>query len=254
MPNPMTAAQNELVFPGDVGPNDRGNAVKRVQEWLTFQGFDLTIDGSFKSATASQLNAFQRRASLPISDSLTQEVWDKLVEPLAQAIRPVNVSAADDVGSVTLKIAQQHYQQRPLEVGGENRGPWVRAYMDGNDGADYPWCAGFATFVVAAACEQLNIDMPVLRTYSCDALAVDARSKGRLLTPGAVEWATLGMACIFLVQRSSNDWVHTGIAFSGSGDLFSTIEGNTNENGSSEGYEVCQKQRSLPGKSIVRLI
>jgi len=48
---------------------------------------------------------------------------------------------------------------------------------------------------------------------------------------------------IFLVRRSSTDWTHTGLATAFNHDAFETIEGNTNNEGSREGYEVCSRSR-----------
>jgi Putative peptidoglycan binding domain len=253
MRNPMSAAQDELSFPGAITEGSRGAGTKRLQEWLTFRGFGLSIDGAFGPSTAHQLDAFQASVGAKRTATLSQSTWNELVSPLARALDPVTVAARDSLSAVVIKTALQHFDSRPVEVGGQNRGPWVRAYMDGNDGTDYPWCAGFVTFIVAAACEQLGTEMPILRTYSCDSLAIDARNKGRLISPRAVDWKSLGSAQIFLVQRSTNDWSHTGLSFDGSDQIFSTVEGNSNDNGSSEGYEVCKRQRTLAGKSLIRL-
>ena len=29
-----------------------------------------------------------------------------------------------------------------------NQGPWVRLYMNGRDGQEWPWCADFASYVL----------------------------------------------------------------------------------------------------------
>lgn len=38
---------------------------------------------------------------------------------------------------------------------------------------------------------------------------------------------------------------HTGIVEIVIGDILHTIEGNTNDTGSREGYEVCRKERNI---------
>ena len=54
-------------------------------------------------------------------------------------------------------------QINPREIGGQNMGPWVRLYMDGREGAEFPWCAGFVCFVLAQACEAMGRAMARLQ-------------------------------------------------------------------------------------------
>lgn len=252
--NVFAAAQDELAYPGAIGTGTRGMAARRLQEWLTFHKFATPIDGIAGPATIAQLNAYQASVGEPQKPTLTNSVWGSLVAPLAGVLTPVDPGPHPSVSALTLRYAQQHLAAAPIELGGENRGPWVRAYMDGNDGSEYPWCAGFVTFVLAQSCAQLDVAMPVPRTYSCDTLGISARHQGRLVTSGRVDWNGLGACQIFLVQIGPNDWSHTGFSYEGAADqTFSTIEGNSNDNGSQEGYEVVKRKRSLPGKCLISL-
>jgi len=128
--------------------------------------------------------------------------------------------------------------------------------MDGNEGVDWPWCAGFVTFVLAQACSANQVATPLIRTYSCDSLAMDARAKncfvpGKQLEDGRRKWSELGSCQIFLVRKSPSDWSHTGFSFGGEGTVFNTIEGNTNDSGSREGFEVCRRVRSIADKDFL---
>ena len=58
---------------------------------------------------------------------------------------------------------------------------------------------------------------------------------------------------IFLNRKSSSDWIHTGLGFDMKDGVFQTIEGNTNNDGSRNGYEVCQRTRTVKGKDFVVL-
>lgn len=49
--------------------------------------------------------------------------------------------------------------------------------------------------------------------------------------------------CIFINRRTGLDWAHTGIAIEFATDTFRAIEGNTNDAGDREGYEVCTRIR-----------
>jgi hypothetical protein len=45
---------------------------------------------------------------------------------------------------------------------------------------------------------------------------------------------------------------HTGFSFGGAAQTFPTIEGNTNDNGRANGYEVCKRLRSISKKDLIR--
>ena len=55
---------------------------------------------------------------------------------------------------------------------------------------------------------------------------------------------------VFLNMKTQFDWVHTGIVIGVDGDLIHTIEGNTNDEGSREGFEVCLRRRNFKTKTI----
>ena len=50
---------------------------------------------------------------------------------------------------------------------------------------------------------------------------------------------------IFLLQKSPNDWTHTGIVIAVTGDVIETIEGNTNIAGSHNGNAVMNRIRNF---------
>ena len=57
---------------------------------------------------------------------------------------------------------------------------------------------------------------------------------------------------IFFV-RKPDQWIHTGIVSEAFMDYFITIEGNTNNDGNPEGYEVCQRNRGYEDKNFILL-
>jgi hypothetical protein len=258
MPDYPAYVTKELEFDTVIKIDDTGVKVRRVQEWLTINKFATTIDGDFGPATEKCVKDFQQSKGIQKTGKVNQQTWDALVEPLSKALQSINFPANVSLADAILRVARQHLVQHPIEVGGDNRGPWVRVYVGGNQGPEWRWCAGFVTFVMKQACMLLNGQMPVPGSYSCDSLAYQAKQaglfvKGSQIASGSVTWPALGTAQIFLVRRTSTDWVHTGFCFDGSGSTFSTIEGNTNDDGSSNGYEVCKRTRSIPSKDFIRL-
>ena len=250
--------RKELAFDGVIRKADVGPKVRRVQEWLKINGFGTGIDSDFGDATKQCVTRFQNSKGLPETGDVDQQTWDLLVGPLVKALAPLQFSAGTKLPEAILRVAEQHLRQHPIEVGGDNRGPWVRVYLDGNEGPSWRWCAGFVTFVMKQACMELGQSLPIAGSFSCDSLAYQAKHAdlfvpGAHLESGSVAWSTLGPAQIFLVRRTPSDWTHTGFSFEGANTVFSTIEGNTNEDGSANGFEVARRTRSVAKKDFIRL-
>lgn len=251
------SSTQETSYPGPLARGAQGRAVGRLQEWLSLHEHRTAVDSMFGPATQRALARFQSDNGLAGTGTLDPPTWSKLVAPMVAALAATSKAAT--VGEALLDIAKAHLAQHPLEVGGDNRGPWVRLYMNGNDGPQWRWCAGFVSFLLRQARAALpGVAAPVSSTLSCDALAQEAARAGRLrsgddLARGRITWSDVGPVSIFLCRRSPGDWSHTGIAYEGSGATFLTLEGNTNDGGSANGYEVCGRTRSIDDKDFIRL-
>ena len=57
---------------------------------------------------------------------------------------------------------------------------------------------------------------------------------------------------VMLIRRAPRDWSHTGIVTGGDQNHVQTIEGNTNNEGSREGYEVAQRFRSYDSLDFIQ--
>ena len=95
-------------------------------------------------------------------------------------------------------------------------------------------------------------------TGSCDVLATEAMADGRFvaeseLAQGAVSLDDLPRGSLFLIRRSSTDWTHVGVVVTAGTEIIETIEGNTNDGGARDGYEVCRRIRNLRDKDFVTL-
>ena len=235
---------------------DQGQKVRELQEWLSLHDFGVTIDGSFGPVTEAVTKRFQANVGLEASGCIGTRTWAALRGPMNRATElsdranPRNVSFRDAI----VEYARQHLIEHPREIGGQNCGPWVRLYCNGKDGTPYAWCAGFVSYIILQAVHHHGVARPIMPSLSCDRLAGDALSKNRLvryasrsdddvqgdLHPSAL----VRPGDVFLVHRQESDWTHTGIVTGISSDSILTIEGNTNDEGSREGYEVCSRTRS----------
>jgi hypothetical protein len=230
---------------------DRGKGVKMIQEWLSLHGQNVKIDSDFGPATEAAVKDFQRGNGIEVNREVGPTTFGKLVAPMKAALAPID-AAGRSLGELTVAYARQHLAQHPREVGGQNRGPWVRLYMKGNEGEPWAWCAGFACYCLKQAATTAGKPMPIEASFSCDSLAASAKSKNHFLRePFAADRSRIGPGSLFLNRRSTNDWTHTGIVVHAEADVFRTIEGNTNDDGSREGYEVCARTRGYGSKDFV---
>ena len=248
------AAYKDLVLGSQLQESSSGDKVRLVQGWLSLHGFNVVVDGGFGPATTQALRAFQAKRGLSTTGKVDEPTYAALVAPVAAALAPI--PRRKTLGELVVAYAKQHLAQDPREVGGQNRGPWVRLYTDGREGEAFPWCAGFATFCVKQACETLGVPLPLERTLSCDTMATSSGHRffqgtgagSAKITPGSmfVQRATGA-------ERRKYRYRHTGIVVSAGPDTMQTIEGNTNDDGSAEGYEVCARTRGYGNMDFIVL-
>ena len=243
--------RQETVFEGEIAAGRRGLSARRVQEWLTLHGHALSIDSDYGAITTEMVAAFQEARSMPSTGRVDEATFTRLTAPARAALQ--RRAAAPTLNAAVLDYARGHHEQRPREVGGQNRGPWVRMYTDGHDGTEWAWCAGFVTLILRQACETLNVPMPIRGSVSCDTLAAQAKAAGLFVSEAEARRRPVPPGSLFLVRRTDSDWTHTGIVERSDPLLFRTIEGNSNGAGEREGYEVCNIARSFTGKDFILL-
>jgi len=230
---------------------DQGPKVKLIQEWLSLQGVKVKLDGDFGPATEGAVKAFQQQSGLAQDGVVGPITFATLIQPMTDAMQTLPIGDGD-LGGVIVLYARRHLQSHPHEVGGENMGPWVRMYMRGMEGPAARWCAGFVCAVIQQACETVGAPLPVQPSFSCDDLATGAKQRGIFLAGGTgLDHSPLTPGSLFLNRRTPTDWFHTGIVTQVDNESFQTIEGNTNEGGSAEGFEVCQRVRAYGARDFV---
>jgi hypothetical protein len=141
------------------------------------------------------------------------------------------------------------YQLGNAEVPhGSNWGPAVEKYLK-SVGINSPsaWCMGFVYWCVNEACKEMDLNNPLKKTGGVMAqwvaskhLRVDKPMKGD----------------IFIMDFGGGKG-HTGFVTQVIGDRIQTVEGNSNDEGSREGFEVCRKPggRAISScKGFLRLV
>jgi peptidoglycan hydrolase-like protein with peptidoglycan-binding domain len=221
----------------------RGIQAQRVQEWLGLHGLGVAIDGDFGPATRRAVEAFQRQNGLAAGGAVDDATWRCLVQPLERASLPIGERP---FGQAVAAQAQLHLQYQAREVGGDNRGPWVRHYCRGQSVA---WCQGFASTIwldAARACElepPLGLELDGIWCLWVPRMVQEAKARGIFAdgreglrpTPGSM----------FFVRGGEHGWIHVGLVVEAVDGIMTTLEGNTNHDGSANGYEVARRIRRI---------
>lgn len=234
-------AEAELKFPkilkkGMGGPGDtkqNREAVGRVQEWCCYHGLRTGVDGDYGGSTLKVVKRFQARINVEQTGIVDEATWSLLTRPMREVLE--TMPPARTLNETVIQVAQKHIDQRPIEIGGNNFGPWVRLYMTGHHGEQQLWCAGFVSFILAQAARDMEIDLPFKRQISVDALVADAQKSGRFISEESLAIprmrpTRIPPGSLFVVRNPENpkDWTHVGIVTDVDDDDFDTIEGNTN--------------------------
>jgi hypothetical protein len=249
-----TDARKELDWTANIEIGAKQMRARRVQEHLTLNGFALSIDADFGPATQKRVKDFQTAKGLPVTGVVNRATWDKLVDPMVRALQPIP-AGNKTLTQLTLLYSRQHVAQHPREAGGDNRGPWVRAYL-GWDGPDARWCAGFVCYSLRAAAHTLGVSVPIPTSASCDVLAAGAKAASKFVsetkvTSGAFPKSQILPGSFFLVRKTASDWVHVGIVKKADPSTIDTVEGNTDSGGSSNGFEAAERVRNYTKKDFI---
>lgn len=130
---------------------------------------------------------------------------------------------------------------------GSNWGKDVKKYL-ASVGINFPasWCMAFVYWCVEKACEEVGAKNPLVKT-------------GGVL----MQWNKVGKNLRFVKDPKPGDIFimdfgggkgHTGFVTAVKGGRIETIEGNSNDEGSREGFEVCRKPGGRAITSIVGYI
>ena len=231
----------------------KGKKVKLIQEWLILRGLDIKIDSDFGPATKEAVLRYQAKHGLKQDGKVGKNTFTSLTLPMRRVLEDIP-AGRKTLGALVVAYARQHLREHPREVGGQNCGPWVRLYMDGQEGQEWAWCAGFACFLLKQAATTIGVPLPITPSVSCDSLAASGKGKGLFLPESKVRaGATVPRGSLFLVRRTPTDWIHTGIVTNAKPEVIETIEGNTNDDGHRDGYEVCNRLRNYKKKDFIVL-
>lgn len=144
--------------------------------------------------------------------------------------------------TLEIAIAQIGVEEIPKYT---NSGPEVEIYLKSVGlGKGYSWCMAFIYWCTQNASKQTNLKNPLKKTGG----VLDQYNSRPLLVQNNPKAGD-----IFILDLGKG-LGHTGIVEKIAGNIIHTIEGNTNDAGSREGYKVCRRKREIKTvKGFLRL-
>lgn len=260
-----TAYKKELLIKATQkrkGDHNNPTDVRKIQSWLSLfaignpnAGTATGIDGDYGPATERAVKNYQKANDIIPSGIVTQALFDKLCNPMREAFeKPLQ---STNLRNLVLEVAENHVKSHPRELiikGQSNSGPWVRSYMDGNDGSMWFWCMGFVQMIIdqAASAQGKKFTSLMPQTVSCDIVGNAGLEKRILHRNSKIKQdpSLIKPGDIFLIKKSKLDWTHTGIIINIEGTTIETIEGNTNHEGSRNGIAAMKRTRNFKKSNI----
>ena len=254
-----------MQFPGRIikAGERNGEIVKalkaRLNEVLGLVGDQtLTVTNpNFGPKMTQAVMTFQARSvdsqgmPLKADGEVGSVAWEILFGPGSV---PVVTEAGDALLREALRIAQGEEAAGVQEVRPPfNRGPRVDEYqirtgLPLRPGADgFAWCACFLYWCFDEAARALGRRNPVIRTAGCQDHWNRARAGGIATITGtrATARPDLVQPGMIFIMAFGGGAGHTGIVESVHGGFITTIEGNSNNQGSRDGFGVFRLTRKI---------
>ncbi len=240
---------------------DRGPEVRTLQQQLVQRGYAIEVDGEFGPETNAAVRAFQsqnldeRGEPLAVDGRVGALTWWSLtspkpdVQPVASidyAVLPPAASGGSALGRATLATAITELKAGAGEVGGNNRGPFVKKYLQpAGLGEGESWCASFVSWCLLQASGGAKSQMPVAYNPGARALLGEFQDKGWAKQPGS-NYTPLPGDLVFWWRVQLNGWQgHVGLVHQVRNGMLHTIEGNRSPNVQGFSYVLSRMDQLL---------
>lgn len=149
--------------------------------------------------------------------------------------------------TLEIAISQIGVEEEPK---GSNSGPQVNQYLKSVGlSPGFAWCMAFIYWCVNEACKQLEIQNPLVKTAG---VLYQLRHTTCRIIPGK-SFQAVKPGDIFIMEFK-NGLGHAGIVEKIEKGIVYTVDGNTNDEGGREGYEVVRRERSITSiKAFIQL-
>ena len=225
--------------------------VKEIQKQLNTRGCGpLVENGNFDAKTVSSVKLFQTRNTdskgnpLEADGKIGAITWATLFG--SEQVPVATVSSAGILRKVLEVAASQIgvIEQPPLS----NRGPQVDQYLRtvglDPEGQHYSWCMAFVYWCFNEAAKSLGTKNPMLKLAGCLNQWTSAKCPKIDMDDAVNDPSLVKPGFIFIIDHGHGNG-HTGLVESVNGGMITTLEGNTNNDGSANGYGVLRLTRKI---------
>lgn len=200
--------------PPELKPGDSGWWVKLAQQILIEWGYPITKTGLLDEDTLLALDRFKK----------VRQVREANCGPATWA----NLAISETEGILYVPLREAF--SGACEIGGNNRGTYVKKYTGGLEGEKWAWCAAFATwclkqYQLSSVGYKLRIPYTGIR-YSSSAINAYA------LTNNLHRKGNARPGDLILIKGGPTGFRHTALAshYDPKGNGIWVIEGNVNAN------------------------
>lgn len=245
---------------------DSGSEVRKIEEWLMLWQLNenyvdviLELDSKFDDKTEKTVKEIQKFIGLKPTGVVDSITWQALINPLKESF-DLNSYRHQSVREKMKYFATKHMQFRSSELDEDNIGPWIRSYMDSNDGGWAYWCQGFVCTILdqtfTSIGKRFNLYYP--NTWACETMRKHARNRGLLVTTEELQKGKYlpqegDMVLYIGINGIGNEAHHIEIIYEildqEKGDML-TIGGNTNFIGSRNGVGTFLVNRNFFKKNV----
>lgn len=217
-------------------PNDYKTVEKWQNEMSALRLYDGAIDGVYGEKSEAATKRFQNLRAILDDGIVGLITWGRAFQEEASLDALERSQPAADRFVESFCKNAEHFDGLKELPG--NRGKEIDAWlMDLGVQKGSPWCMGFVQAMAKKTAKDYRVPDP---------LKPDTAHCLTLWRGVPAEWKhgpQDGRRGDIAIWDHGNDSGHTGIVLGYGAGLYTTIEGNTNDDGSREGYEVCKRTR-----------
>lgn len=216
---------------------------------LRWKDPEVAVSDYFDGTLLAPVKAFQTALGLTADGIVGGKTWAALAGGLHEIPHPAPGGQYDEVA---VRNTAADYNEFLVALGvkehGSNTGEVVDAvnrHTLGHSGE--PWCATVQDFCADTSAKVHQTKVPLDIGASASDLHRRAEKAGRLIPLEQVKRGHL-----FIVPGGGTGWRHVGMVLQHlPNGRIRTCEGNTNDDGSADGYEMCIRTRKAAGLAFV---
>ncbi|MCB1059904.1 MAG: CHAP domain-containing protein [Calditrichaeota bacterium] len=240
----------------DLSYGSHGPDVRELQELLCERGYAVAVDGDFGGKTRNAVKAFQSQnldqlgQPLVVDGKVGPLTWWSLThrKPLIETVAAVDYgrmppqsAGGSRFGRAALKTAINELNLGAGEEGGNNKGKWVRKYLNGLAPEGSSWCAAFTSW-----CYSHNSQgMPFTYSVGARDILKQFKDHGWTHEPNSGYSPEPGDIVVWWRVQASGWQGHIGLVHSLKDGILYTIEGNKSPKVQGFSYVLSRMEKLL---------